>query len=535
MEVSIIVRFRNESPYLEAVMKALIEQTFLEGQYEIVAVDNRSADGSRRIADRYATTVLLIDYYQPGKALNRAIAQSAGRYIAVLSAHAIPANRNWLATLYKHMEEPRIGGVYGAQLYPVHSKFLDKRDLDIFSADKPRIEKEDSDFWNANSMFPRVVWEKQEFDENVFELEDHYWTKLLMPLGYEIHFEPNALVYHYGHVDRNDREYLPPSPLSDKQRIKNAIADLETSNADWPTMMIAGLTLASLTHSPHIECAVHPLGKVLRRHGDFDVRWRMAGALGKMPFETSLSYLIEALSDRSFYVRDEAAWSLARLGPMATKRLMVCCKSLCLESIPFAALALGMSGTQPAAWQAVELLVAEMKSGSKERACNAVYFAGELAGIEREGELIDTISGLMRTNDTGLVAVCCWALGNFAAKSWRLADWKRIVFFAREHSNARVRYEATVALGKLGLVIEDAHLLETLSSLLHDNNSRVRYGAIQSIRHIIEQKGRCTGAESFWDVVDDDCGVMYELELIKKIFIQCVKPGLAAQRFVRGT
>ena len=93
MEISIIVRFHNEEIYLPIVMEALTKQDFPQTQYEIIAVDNFSTDKSREIVSSYTKNLLSISEYQPGKALNRAIRQSQGKYIAVLSAHAIPANR----------------------------------------------------------------------------------------------------------------------------------------------------------------------------------------------------------------------------------------------------------------------------------------------------------------------------------------------------------------------------------------------------------------------------------------------------------
>jgi glycosyltransferase involved in cell wall biosynthesis len=171
MEISIIVRFYNEEAYLPQLMEVLAQQEFPTGEFEILAIDNYSTDSSREVVSRYTRNILSVDDYRPGKALNLAIGESRSKYIAVVSAHAIPSNRAWLRTLHAHMSNELVAGVYGAQLYPADSRFLDKRDLDIFSTLTPRVEKEDSDFWNANSMFRRALWEVQPFDETVYELE----------------------------------------------------------------------------------------------------------------------------------------------------------------------------------------------------------------------------------------------------------------------------------------------------------------------------------------------------------------------------
>ncbi len=515
MDISIIIRFRNEEQYLGAVMDALISQDFPHGQFEIVGVDNQSEDRSRAITARYATEILSIDDYQPGKALNRAVAAASGNYIAVLSAHTIPAHRTWLATLYAHLENSSVAGVYGSQLYHLSSQFLDKRDLDIFARNTPRVETENSDFWNANSMFARAVWDKQPFDEKVFELEDHYWTKLVLPLGYEIHFEPRALVYHYGHMDRNDRERLANSTLTDRERIDAAIAVLEKDGADWPAIMVAGLTLASMTRSDYVRNAVDALGRVLCSHWDFDVRWRVAGALGKIPCARSVPPLIEALSDPSFYARDEAAWSLARLGQIAVPPLVDCIGQLDRDSIPFAALALGLSGDGPGERLAVALLTQEMESGDKERIRNAIYFAGEIADAHGASDLIPDIAEFLKDSDDWLVAVCCWALGSFSVVACELVPWEDVRSLALGHSDEIVRFEATVALGKVALATGNADIVSLLSVLLRDQSSRVRYGAVQSLRRLIEDQG--VNIELDRTVDDDDFGVLYELRLIEKL------------------
>jgi GT2 family glycosyltransferase len=516
MEVSIIVRFYNEAIYLPSVMEALIQQDFPAGHYEIIAVDNCSTDNSKAIASRYTSSILSINDYQPGKALNQAISQSQGKNIAVLSAHAIPSNRIWLKTLYAHMKDAEVAGVYGAQLYPANSRFLDKRDLDIFSTLEPRIERENSDFWNANSMFSRSRWERQPFDETTLELEDHYWAKQVLPMGYKVHFEPAALIYHYGHIKRIDREHLPASSLSERELIENAINDLE-SETGWPTLMRAGLTLSSLTHSPFIKQAIHALGKRLLTHEDFDVRWRMAQALGKIRDEASVNYLIQALFDSSFYPRDEAAWSLARLGAISVKNLLAQLNEFTSEMIPFAALALGHSGDKSAEERAVNLLLEEISSGETTRQRDAIYFAGEIVEAATSERLVQSINHLLDSEDTRLQAVCCWALGCFARRFHEAIDWEKIESLSKFQVDALSRFEAVVALGKLALVKPNPRHLDLLISRLVDKESRVRYGAMQSLRLLVEKHGEIPQASRLDNWQDEDFGVMYESALIKQI------------------
>jgi len=517
LDISVIVRFRDEADYLGATLQAVRSQQLAENGFEIVAVDNGSEDGSGEIAERFADRVLQIDAYRPGKALNCAIAEARGRHICVLSAHTIPADRHWLRRLRSHMETPRLAGVYGAQLYNAHSRFLDKRDLDIFSTLEPRIETVDSDFWNANSMFPRAVWERQRFDETVFELEDHHWTKQLLPLGLEVHFEPRALVYHYSHIYRLDREFLPPSELTPRQRIDQAVAELEAPDADWPRVMVAGLTLSSLTSAPYIDRAVPALGRMLLEHGDFDVRWRMAQALGKIPLPESVAFLVPALRDRSFYPRDETAWSLARLGALSVPEVARSAPGLDPEHRPFAALALGASGGPQAGPWAVAILLEELGAGDHRRSRDAAYFAGEIATARSADSLVEPLATLLESGDRELCKVSCWALGCFAGCPGVRIEWQKLRELAADHADELVRYEATVALGKrAGVASADpgSSLLDPLLSASRDEVARVRYGAVQSLRLLAERGFDVPAPKGLPN--DPDFGVRFEGSLLAR-------------------
>ena len=74
-------------------------------------------------------TLVRIDNYRPGDAINRGIGASAGELLVLLSAHCIPADENWLANMIKAMDIADIGAAYGRQLPLPSSHPFDKRDL----------------------------------------------------------------------------------------------------------------------------------------------------------------------------------------------------------------------------------------------------------------------------------------------------------------------------------------------------------------------------------------------------------------------
>lgn len=514
--ISIIVRFKNEARYLAAVLQAVRAQSTRE-RVQVVAVDNLSTDGSRRIAAEYADMMLDIDDYRPGAALNKAIDACSGSSVVILSAHAIPAHDRWLDNLGSWLANPAVLGTYGGQLYPVTSRFLDKRDLDIFSCLTPRTEARDSDFWNANSVFHRTAWEKEQFDEETIELEDHYWTKRHLAQGDQwVRFEPSALVYHYGHKARNDRTFLPPSALSDEQRIRQAIGVLDSGDEPWPAVMSAGLTIASLSDHPAAADAVAALGRTLANHPDFDVRWRVAGALGRIRHEDSARQLGPALDDPSFYARDEAAWSLGRLGALAVPELRRVASTLSPERQPFAALALGLTGDEAAARMAVDLLRRGIVQGDTGTRRDALYFLGEVTAVPEALSLLPMVLRYVDDADADLARAAAWCWGAIVSRHAH-ADQDgtaRMIELIERHPIETVRYEAVVALGKAVQALPASSSVRHIERALgQDGAGRVRYAAMQTLR-LLAPSGAVNARAAAGHDSDPDFGVRFGRRLL---------------------
>ena len=196
-EVSIIIRTYNEERWIAHCLGAIFSQDF--DSFEVILADNDSTDHTVEVAKRYpVATVLNIDKFFPGKAINDGIRASTGNYIVCISAHCIPKDKHWLQNLYNNFDEnEKLAGVYGRQLPLSYTSDADKRDLLISFGQDKKVQVKDYFFHNANSMFPRVVWNKFPFDESATNIEDRIWGKLVIEAGYDIIYEPSASVYHY--------------------------------------------------------------------------------------------------------------------------------------------------------------------------------------------------------------------------------------------------------------------------------------------------------------------------------------------------
>jgi rhamnosyltransferase len=196
-EISIIIRTKNEEKWIPHCLGMIFEQDY--NDFEVIIVDNNSSDHTVEVVKRYpVASIINIDKFIPGKAINDGIRASTGDYIVCISAHCIPKDNQWLGNLYSNFKDNnKIAGVYGRQLPMAYTSDADKRDLLItFGLDK-KSQVKDYFFHNANSMFPRSVWNEFPFDEEATNIEDRIWGKKVTEAGYKIIYEPSASVYHY--------------------------------------------------------------------------------------------------------------------------------------------------------------------------------------------------------------------------------------------------------------------------------------------------------------------------------------------------
>lgn len=225
--VSIVVRTKNEERWIAQCLEGIIGQDYRN--FEVIIVDNESSDktiekiGQFRPQFGKSLKVVTCGEYKPGKALNIGIENSRGVLIACLSGHCIPVNGKWLSSLVRNFDAPSTAGVYGRQEPMAFTSDADKRDLAlVFGLDR-KVQKKDSFFHNANSMIRRKTWDDNRFDEEVTNIEDRLWAKVVQEKGFEIVYEPEASVYHYHGIHQN----------GDVERCTNVVRILESMHNDY--------------------------------------------------------------------------------------------------------------------------------------------------------------------------------------------------------------------------------------------------------------------------------------------------------------
>lgn len=229
--VSIIVRTYNEERWIGFCLDAISRQNYTN--YEIILVDNMSTDHTVAKAQSYCSTILEIDEFLPGKAINEGIRAANGEIFVIISGHCIPVDEDWLGNLISGLDDPEVAGIYGRQEPMSFTSPLDKRDLAItFGLDR-RIQVKDSFFHNANSALRRDIWKRFPFDENVTNIEDRVWAVEVINAGLKLVYEPSASVYHHHGIHQQ-------GDLERAQKVVRIMEDLHGPHSDM-SMIVGGV------------------------------------------------------------------------------------------------------------------------------------------------------------------------------------------------------------------------------------------------------------------------------------------------------
>jgi rhamnosyltransferase len=231
MDVSIIIRTKNEEEFIDATLRRVNEQEF-RGSYEIIIVDSDSTDSTLDIVKRYNVKLVQIsqEEFTYGGSLNIGASNADGTFIVNLSAHALPNGGEWLTNVITGFEDPNVAGVYGRQLSIGHLNPFEARRNEsffgheriTFNAENKRIVKH-VHFSNSNCAIRKEVWQRFKFNDQVPYAEDILWQRDVMRAGFSIVYAPDALVYHTHKVNiynayRNSKACAYTLALMDQKR-----------------------------------------------------------------------------------------------------------------------------------------------------------------------------------------------------------------------------------------------------------------------------------------------------------------------------
>ncbi len=195
--VAVIMRSKNEMPYLPAALGSLRNQTFKD--IELWAIDSGSKDGSVEVLREALDTRHFIqirpDEYVPGKVLNDMTARTTQEFVVFQNADAIFQSGDALEKLLQPLFSGESDAVMSAQVTRPDARFIVT--YDYLRAYNPKnIKGDNADFFSAvTCAFRRDLWEKIKIP-NIGYAEDVAWAKLCRAQGARFKLVTDSVVEH---------------------------------------------------------------------------------------------------------------------------------------------------------------------------------------------------------------------------------------------------------------------------------------------------------------------------------------------------
>jgi rhamnosyltransferase len=195
--VAVIMRSKNEMPYLPEAIDSLRRQTFKD--IELFAVDSGSTDGSLEILRAAIDPAHLIcippESYLPGKVLNDMSARATQEFIVFQNADAIFQSDDALEKLLRPLFDGEADAVMSAQVTRSDARFIVT--YDYLRAYNPKnIKGDNADFFSAvTCAFRRDLWQKVKFPEKGYA-EDVAWAHECRAQGARFKLVTDSVVEH---------------------------------------------------------------------------------------------------------------------------------------------------------------------------------------------------------------------------------------------------------------------------------------------------------------------------------------------------
>jgi glycosyltransferase involved in cell wall biosynthesis len=113
MKASVVIPVYDGEETLAACLHGLREQSFPQGEYEVIVVNDGSSDNSAAVAAQFGVRLLEQDNQGAPAARNLGLAHAHGDWVAFTDADCIPS-RSWLASLVAAAEGVSGGTALGA-------------------------------------------------------------------------------------------------------------------------------------------------------------------------------------------------------------------------------------------------------------------------------------------------------------------------------------------------------------------------------------------------------------------------------------
>ncbi len=199
--ISVIVPAHNAQTTITACVAALMRQENTPTDYEVIVVDDGSTDDTARLAAQAGARVIQQEKRGPAAARNSGIRAACGEITCFTDADCAPLP-DWIRQITAPLlADPDIAGVKGA--YTTGQREITARFVQTEYEDKydrlrqyPRITF--MDFYSA-AYRRAILLAHDGFDErfSLANSEDRELSYRLAALGYQMIFQPHAIVSHH--------------------------------------------------------------------------------------------------------------------------------------------------------------------------------------------------------------------------------------------------------------------------------------------------------------------------------------------------
>ena len=188
---SVVVRSKDKAGTIEQTLRGLREQTV---ETEVILVDSGSTDGTVEIARPYCDQVLTVpaSEFSYGGALNLGARHAGGEIVFALSAHCVPASRQWVEWSLKAYSDDDVVGTMGGDRTP-DGKVLTGPARCCLPFPALRADPTWG-FSNHASSWRRRAWERFPFNERLVSCEDKEWMWRVLAAGLCVVVDPRLCV-----------------------------------------------------------------------------------------------------------------------------------------------------------------------------------------------------------------------------------------------------------------------------------------------------------------------------------------------------
>lgn len=199
LKFSVIVPAFNAEITLPTCLEALGQQSVPKKDYEVIVVDDGSADDTSKIARQFNVKCIYQTNRGPAAARNKGANEAEGDIILFADADCV-ADRRWLHQMVLPFEDLEVVGVKGAYKTRQHqltARFAQAEFEDRYDFLKRHASIDMVDTYSA-AFRKRIFKEMGGFDESfpVANNEDTDFSYRLVAAGHKLVFNPRAFVYH---------------------------------------------------------------------------------------------------------------------------------------------------------------------------------------------------------------------------------------------------------------------------------------------------------------------------------------------------